>query len=567
MLRARTHHALALGAVLTLASLGCNGAIGDDDDGAGASGPGNEEKLDVASAPIRRMTPSQYQNAVRDLLGDPELEIALDDDTGEAFSRLAAEKLNAAVEVIAERESLWQNEVFPCDVSGEEDLACLDGFVRDFGFRAFRRPLFSEETAWLKGVYTAARAEQSFHDSMMVVLEVMLQSPQFLYFLELGRPSAELLPPGVVALNGFERATRLSFFLLDSIPDTELLEAAERGDLDTAAGIRLEAERLLETPRARGLAKRFFTGMLQLDGTTKHASLENVMKSPDVFPMDSPELRTAMRTEIEALVERVVFEDHGNVQDLLTTNDAYVDANLAEIYGVSAPSGDGFGWVTLPESQRAGLLTRAGFLTLYSRGDVKSPIRRGAFVLQNVLCYELGEPPPNANDVTVTGGTVDENGESVRRTVRQDVEAKTMGEGCNGCHHLLNPVGFAFDNFDALGRFTTEEQGEDDAGAYTLPIDSSGSLPNVEEDGGLDGVSEVSGAVEISSAIAASAGLSQCMAKKWFGTALRRTPAEEDARSMARIREALSSGEPIVDVMLEATTSDAFLYLRKESDQ
>jgi hypothetical protein len=552
---------LSLGALLTLG--GCVGEIGDGDDPAG--GPGSAEGVNVAAAPIRRMTPVQYQNSVRDLLGDAELEVDLDADSGEAFSYLGAQKLNAAVEGIMGREAEWKSPIFPCDISGAEDAACVDAFIETFGRRAFRRPLFNEEIDWLKGIYGSARAEQSFHDAMLVVLSVMLQSPQFLYFLELGTEGTKGLPAGVVALSGFERATRLSYFLTNSTPDDELLEAAELGALDTREGVRDQAERILGSDRGKQLVAGFFSDMLELEGTTMHSSLDDVTKDGELYPLDSPALRTAMKAEVAALVERVVFEDRKGLRELFLSNDAYVDADLAAVYGVDPPTG-GTGWVELP-AERAGLLTRSAFLTLYSRGDVKSPIRRGAFLLKNVLCYELGDPPPDANDVVVTGGTVEENGENVRRTIREDVEAKTTGEGCNGCHHLINPAGFAFESFDGLGQLVTEELGEDEDGSYSLPIDDSGVLPKFDDDGGIDGEVPVIGAVEMSQAVAASPALAACVAEKWFGVALGRKAAEEDARSVDRIKRAIDDDAPLFDVVLEAASSDAFLYLRKESAQ
>ena len=563
VMRTKSLGRFAVGAVLSLTA-GCVGNIGDGD-GKGDHGGSDDPALDVASAPIRRMTPDQYVNSVQDLLGDAALELDLDDDGGEVFTRLGAEKLNAAVETIASREASWTTTVFPCDVTGADDDACVDSFIEDFGYRAFRRPLFTEEVSWLKGVYTATRAEQSFHDSMMTTLEVMLQAPQFFYFLEEGVDGDADLPAGVRPLGGFERATRLSYFIADSTPDDELLAAAQRGDLDTAEGVRAQASRLVASPRAKGIFKKFFTGVLELDGNAKHASLEDSMRTPEDFALDSPELRTSMRSELDALVDRIVYEDKLRMQDLFTTNEAYVDANLAALYGVDAPSG-GAGWVTLPK-ERAGLLTRAAFLTLYARGDVKSPIRRAAFIVKNLLCYDLGDPPPNANDVTVTGGTVDDGGNAVRRTVRMDVEAKTSAQGCIDCHQIINPTGFTFDNFDALGQYVTEEHGEDDQGAYDLPIDASGSVPIIDADGSMTGATPVDGPVAASQALASSPALAHCMAKKWFDLALHRLPADEDASSIAKLEKSFGGTAPLADVVLEAATSDAFLYLRKESAQ
>lgn len=546
--------------LLIIGLTGCVGVLGGDDEGSSGNTPNGSEKVDVAWAPIRRMTPEQYENSVRDLVGDQELMLDLDEDTGEAFTRLAAEKLSLAIEHVVSRQALWQEEVFPCDTSGAEDLACVDLFIESFGYRAFRRPLDAEESAWLRSAYDAARAELDFHAAMNVVFSVILQSPQFMYFPEFGRePDAKGLADGVRPLTSYERASRLSFFLLNSVPDAELLQAAEAGLLDTDEGVRAETARLLAAPKARALFRSFVTNMMGLDGNAQHTSLEDAPRDAELFPLDSPALRAAMRGEVDALVDRVIVEQQGSFADLLTSREALVDEDLAALYGVT--TSESSAWVTLPP-ERSGLLTRAAFLTMYSRGDVKSPIRRGAYILDELLCMQLGAPPPNANDVPITGGSVDENGQIIRRTVRQDAAVKTSGEGCTHCHELINPPGFAFENFDALGQFVTVEVGSDDDGDYELPIDSSGGLPLPSGE-----IVEVANAVELSEAIAASPEFSECIAEHWFGVATRRTPAEADARSIERITDALASGRPFVEVVYETTLSDAFLFMKEESAQ
>ncbi|WP_433933850.1 DUF1592 domain-containing protein [Sorangium cellulosum] len=551
-----------LGALVLAASgatAGCVGHAGDSD----GDRPSAEGGLvDVAPAGMRRMTPEQFTNSMRDLFGDPALDLDLDADTGEVTSLLAVDKLNAAAEAIVARRPSWQTAVFPCDTSGPEDEVCVDDFVRSFGRRAFRHSLDEAEVALLKGQYSRARKEQSFEDALLVVLKTMIQSPGVYYLVELGRDGdgGEALASGVRPLTGWERAARLSYFLWNTTPDDALLDAAESGVLDTAEGVRAQAERLLSDDRARATARRFFADWLELDGTNKHASLENAPKSPELYPEDSPALRAAMRTEIEALAERVLFEGDGRFETLLTTTDAYVNGPLAALYGVEGPAGDGaFAWVSLPGDQRAGIFTRAAFLTVFGSIEVKSPIRRGAYILEEVLCRPLGPPPPNASDVPVKGGVVEENGELVQRTIRQDVEAKTSSGNCVSCHATINPIGFAFEHYDALGRWQSQETGGDAAAPYTLDIDARGRLPAVGPDG--EGV-EVDGGVELSAALAASAAARACLTKHLFRTALRRVPVDQDLASIEAATPAPESGGSMRDLILALTTSDAFLHLR-----
>ncbi|WP_437280555.1 DUF1592 domain-containing protein [Sorangium sp. So ce375] len=551
----------ALSLAASGAAAGCVGHAGAGD-GDGDGPPGQGGVVDVAPAGMRRMTPEQFKNSMRDLFGDPALDLDLDADTGEVTSLLAVDKLNAAAEAIVARRPSWGTEVFPCDTSGPDDEVCVDDFVRTFGRRAFRHTLDEAEVAMLKGQYTRARKEQSFDDALLIVLKTMIQSPNVYYFVELGREGdgGEALASGVRSLTGWERAARLSYFLWNTTPDDALLDAAESGALDTAEGVRAQAERLLSDDRARPTARRFFTDWIELDGTNKHASLENAPKSSEIYPEDSPALRAAMRTEIEALAERVLFEGDGRFETLLTTTDAYVNGPLAALYGVEGPADeDAFSWVSLPADQRAGIFTRAAFLSVFGSIEVKSPIRRGAYVLEEVLCRPLGPPPPNASDVPVKGGVVEENGELVRRTIRQDVEAKTSSGNCVSCHATINPIGFAFEHYDALGRWQSQETGGDAEAPYTLDIDARGRLPAIGPDG--EGV-EVDGGVEVSAALAASAAARACLTKHLFRTALRRVPVDQDLASIEAATPAPESGGSMRDLILALATSNAFLHLR-----
>lgn len=553
--------------LLSILAAGCVGEIGGSDSGANGE-VGASAQLDVETSNIRRMTPAQYLNTARDLFGDPDLKLTLDPDTGETVSQLGAEKLNAAAELIASRSDIWTAKVFPCDTSGEGTPTCADDFIKTFGRRAFRHPLSPDETSWLRSVFDQAHAGQSFKDSLLITLKVMLQSPQLIYFLELGNEPPAGLTRGVRPLTSFERASRLSFFLWNTTPDDALLDAAEKGALDTAEGVQAQAARLLADPRAHQMVKDLFVGWLELDGGPTHPSLEEASKSAAAFPEDSPDLRAAMRKEVNALVEHEMFDKKGSAQSLLTTTDAFVNASLAKLYGVSGPTDDAtFQWVSLPSEQRAGLFTRAAFLTVYARGDIKSPIRRGAYVVKKALCVKLGQPPPNAADTPVTGGTVDQNGMLVRRTVRQDVAAKTASTTCQSCHSIINPVGFAFDHFDGLGRWEDTEKGQDAMGPYTLPIDTTGAVPNFDAQGHMQsGVLQVDGAVAMSQALAESDGVGACLADKWFHAALRRGPSDRDARTAESLRQAMASGESLDVVVNNVVSSDAFLYLRPSKE-
>ena len=403
--------ALAGAIVLAASDLlsGCVGDLGGDRGGS----PSASGLVDVAPAGMRRMTPEQFTSSMRDLFGDPGLDLDLDPDAGEVASLLAVDKLNAAAEAIVARRASWGTPVFPCDTSGADDEACVDSFVRTFGRRAFRRTLDEAEVAMLKDQYARARKDHSFEDALLVVLETMIQSPNVYYFVELGRDGdgSEPLASGVRTLTGWERASRLSYFLWNTTPDDALLDAAESGALDTAEGVRAQAERLLSNDRARATARRFFADWLELDGTNKHASLESAPKSPEIFPEDSPALRAAMRAELEALAERVLFEGDGRFESLLTTTDAYVNGAPRRALRGGGPRRRAHVLVGLPPRSARGDLHAGGLpeRVRQHRGQIADSA--AARTSWSRCSAALGPPPPNASDVPVRA-------EPSRRTAR-----------------------------------------------------------------------------------------------------------------------------------------------------
>jgi hypothetical protein len=337
------------------------------------------------------------------------------------------------------------------------------------------------------------------------------------------------------------------------MPDDALLAAAESGELDEAESLSAHAKRLLDDPRAEHAVQRFMSEWLQLDGGVLHNALEEVEKDPTLYPEFNPSLRADMRTETEAFVKRAFFEENGSLEDLLSANYAYVNGPLAALYGVEGPvDADTWEWVQLDPAQRGGILTRSAFLTVLSTKNVTSPIRRGVWVIEEMLCSELGTPPPNANDVSVDGGIVD--GEA--RTVRQDVTARTMTGECANCHGIINPVGFAFENYSAIGRWQTEEV------TSGLPIDSSGAIATT---GDVDG--PVNGAVELSSKLASSAKVRTCFAERWYKQAIGEELGDLDTCSLDDIEASFVEGGSMHDLVLSIIASDAFRYINVEVSQ
>ncbi len=542
-------------ATFTVLLAGCNGLIADP--GAKPGGGGGGGSLDdpealcnagvpaVAPRGLRRLTPEQYTNTVRDLLGDPGFSPDVD-DAAAVITERGVRQLRGAAELAISRKDQWSRTIFPCDLGGPADDACAFEMIDQVGMRAFRRPITEDEREWLEGVYHDALAELSFAEAMEVVIEVMLASPQMVYFGETG-DAGDGLPEGIRELSDYELASRLSYFLWNTMPDDALFDAAQRGELSTEEGLAEQTERLLSDPRAEESIQRFFWEWMQLDGGRLHHALEDTDKDGTLYPEYDAELRAAMRTELEAFIQKVVIEEGGSIDALFNDNRAYVNGPLAELYGVEGgpTDADTWEWVELDAAERGGLLTRAAFLTVFSAAKVQSPIRRGVFVVEEVLCNELGEPPPNASDVPVEGGSVD--GEVL--SVRQDVEARTSGPGCTACHSVINPVGFVFENYDAIGRYRTEEL------TSGLPIDASGEIQGSDVDG------ELTGALELSRSLSDSAQVRDCLADRWMTKAIGQAPGELDQCALDATRERFAETGTLRDLIVAIVVSDSFRYV------
>ncbi len=542
-------------------SLGCTGTLDAGPAIGGRHATPSDPRGGVCSDAIEaspgglvRLTPDEYVSSVRDLVGAPSLAIRVT-DAAPILTERGARELRDAAEAVLDARAEWTAEVVPCDTDGDVAPACLDAFFDGFAARAYRRPLTAEERAGLRETFATASAELSPADAMDVLVEVVLLSPQVVYRQELGVADASL-PANVHRLTDHEVAARLSYALWGTTPDGALLARASEGGLSSAAEVQDEAQRMVADPRARRMLQGFVGSWLGLDGSPAHGGLETASKDEALYPDDSPALRAAMRTEIEELVRWSLEEDGGRIDTLLTTRRAYLNGPLADLYGVRHDGGgDDWRWLELPEGERAGLLTRAGFLSVYAGSRVSSPIRRGVFVLEEVVCSPLGDPPPAASDVVIDGDPViGDDGNPLVRTVREDVHARTRGAECAGCHDTINPVGFAFEHYDALGIFRTTEQ------ISGLSIDASGALFRA---GDADG--PVEDAVEMSERLAGSERARTCMADRLV-TDLYGAPAasglSDCARSAAR-DAALRTGR-IEDVVLAIVSDDAFRHVYVE---
>jgi hypothetical protein len=511
--------------------------MGSGGAGGAGSSPDDCSAIRVGPERIHRLTPREYTNSLRALLGNEALELVLDADRGPIATLDAVRKWFNAADAAVPLTATWLGSYGSCNP--ENDAACAKKLYEAFAERAFRRPLKEDERTWLAESWSKLPARASMALRLETITELILQAPQVLYSYTEGTPSGS-----VNVLDGYERAERLSYFLWDSLPDQALLDAAKAGELGTSAGMRSQAERMLADDRAKPVLRSFLSQWLELDGATILPSLAETPKDSKLFPEFDAALRQSMRRELEMFMDHVMFEKDGSLEELFSGTRAYVNAPLAKLYGVKGPaSADTWAWIDLDPTKRAGMLTRAGFLAVHASQNLTSPIRRGVYVLKDVLCVTLPSPPANVDNtpVDVTGGDV--------TTVRQATLKRTGSPACAGCHVQINELGFAFEHYDAVGRW---QEVEAKTGAA---IDARAQLSNAGD--GLDGA--VNGAIELSQRLAQSPAVARCATRKWFEVALRRSPVPQDSCSVQKIQETTARTRSIRELLLAMVESDAFL--------
>jgi hypothetical protein len=537
---------------------GGNGASASASGAAGSIGIGQPlpsaeacaKSEDVVRTPLRRLTRTEYTNTVRDLLNvdvsaaadlpADEVTNGFDNNAGVlTVSSLHAEKYVLISEALAKLAVQKLSTLTAgCDTAVKGEDACALAFARSFGRRAFRRPTTTEDERQLIAAYTAGRTGGSYAEGIEVMLRAALQSPNFLYRLELtpaSDPAAKRIP-----LSQFELASRLSYLVWASGPDDALLDSAAKGELATKQQVAEKARLLLAAPKARGAIGSFFeqwTATRRLSITTKNTS---------TFPAFSSELRNAMAKELPAFVNDVLWNGNGQLSTLLTAPVAFVSGPLAELYGVSAqPSADGSPVkVNLPANQqRAGLLTQAGFLSVQGHPDQTSPVLRGKFVRAMLLCQP---PPPPPADVDISLPTVDE-GATARLRFGAHESAATS---CAACHTLMDPIGLTFEHFDAIGQYRERDNGQ--------ALDVSGEIRNSPE-ASLSGT--FNGPAELAAKLAGSPLVRACVATQWFRFASGRSEANGDACSLASLERAFdATNGNILDLIVATTQTDAFWY-------
>jgi hypothetical protein len=544
------------GAAGTMSTTGVSGTTGAGGTAvttgvAGASGLASCPTTAVTPTPLRRLTKFEYANSVRNLLGvDPapvndlppdEVTDGFNNNAGVlTVSPLHAEKYVLVSEALAKAAvtSSLMTLTASCNTTTRGEDACAMDFANAFGRRAFRRPVTAEDRAVLMAAYTAGRTGGTYAEGIEVMIRAALQSSHFLYRLEMTAPANAATQ--MVPLSQYELATRLSFLIWAAGPDDALLDAAGRNELATKEQVAARVRTMLDDPKARVGIVDFYK---QWMGTSR---LEIMTKSASLFPTYSTAVRDGMKLETPAFVEYVLWTGDRKLQTLLTSPIAFVTSALAPLYGVTAPANSATTarMVTPAANQnRSGVLTQASFLAVQAHPDQTSPVLRGKFIRTAMMCQP---PPPPPMDVDISVPPVTMGG-----TARDRFGAhQTAGSSCMGCHQLMDPIGFAFENFDGIGQYRTSENSK--------TIDASGSIVGARDaslNGNFNGVRELGGK------LAGSDQVRDCVATQWFRFAAGRGEDFNDGCSLTTLQDSFgASGGDLRELVVAMTQTDAFWY-------
>jgi len=442
-------------------------------------------------------------------------------------------------------QTMWSR-VVRCDVAtvdapnAEAAATCVRETLRAPATRAFRRPASEGEIASLVGLFEAARADlvdgvaTPWSEALALPIQAILMAPHTIFKVE---TQADPGSSAAEALDGYELATRLSYFLWSTMPDDALFAAAAEGRLATAEGIATEVRRMLADDRAWALVDNFAGQWLYI------RDIANVFPDQGVFPEFDEGLRHAMAEEMRLFFASFVYAGAGGARsliELITATDTWVDARLAEHYGLEVPElgeGDGFVPVSLEGVERRGVLTQAGLLTALSTPFRTSIVRRGKWVLSQLLCSTPSSPPPGVE------GLIEAEQAGTPRTLREKMELHKTEERCVTCHKSMDAIGFALERYDGIGAVRASDNG--------FPIDTTGELKGKAFDGAL----------ELADILAEDPRLPACVVEKLFVYALGRGIEVADEPTLARVgRDLAGRGYRFPALVELIATSDAFRF-------
>jgi hypothetical protein len=540
---------LRLLSLLAIAATACSGQVGSSGvtpggsgggmlGGTGGSGNPDDPKptcVQPQAAPLhaQMLSPSQYNNVVRDLFGisgdfskgfGGGADTQLDDLGVEQRANAAADVARQATAALA----TWA----PCDPTKMAPATCQQQLIDKVGARAFRHPLAATERTQLAALFDAGVKEKDFATGVEWFLTGLLQLPDFLY--QVARPAANEQAGQIRALSPYELASRLSFFLWDGLPDDQLFAAATASKLNDSAGLRAELDRLLKDDRFLRGVGRFYSSWLTLDRFAEVARDQPGFTSAVV---------SALQTSVLMTATQLYTSPSANVAGLFSGESYYLNDTLRTFYGLPG-TGTTFAPATFAGEGRRGLLTHPGLMALLARPNATNPIARGLFVRKGLLCQEV--PPPAATLIIPPLPPI-AAGLSTRDRLDQHVSMPV----CKACHDLIDPPGFALENWDQVGKHRTMDNGK--------TVDTSGEMTSAAD---LDG--PFAQGDQLLQRVAASTEVKRCFAEHYLTFALARALTMEDKCSLEQTQKDFVPAGDLRGLVRTIASSDSFRFRQSE---
>jgi hypothetical protein len=492
------------------------------------------------AVPIRRLTNAEYQATVADLFPGftlPEINF-LSDAKVLGFTNLSssqtgnlvwAEQHEAAAEAIARFVAADPTLLTGCDALARSELACAQPYLYDLAKRAYRRPLADDEKQALTALLQLNQDSTDYQTRLWLTIEGVLLSPKFLFRPELG--DANQAVANGIPLTDWEVATRLSYLISGSMPDAELTASADAGQLATLVELRAQAQRLLGQTRSQDHLARFHEQWLGID------AVNALTKNPINFPAFNGLLAAEMAQETRTFLKNVLFAQQGTFADLFLAHYTFADANLAQFYGAAPPASD-WGRIALNASQRSGLLTQASLLATLAKDTQTDPVRRGKFVLTQILCGNISPPSP---EVQALFKPLDLN-----LTARDQFTQHRVDPVCATCHNTLDPLGLPFEHYDGIGRWRDNDRG--------MAIDATGAIQGTP----------FNGVPQLAQLVVDNPDTRACYVSEWFRFTNGKLNGDIDQPYLDWLSAGFGRDSKVVDLVITMVQSDGFRYLKPD---
>jgi len=503
----------------------------------------------------RRVTLSEYDHMLADLLGD---KTAPAEDSTHPWSNDGLDdngftnpvdtpdqtvlNINMATDTVVDAALAAGKITIPCtNPTAAMETSCVTSFITTFGLRAFRRPVEAAEQTDLLALFTTVRGlGLTFTQSVAAVVKGMLQSGSFLYHWEIGPTKPVAGSDGLVPLTQWQIASRLASNLWNTMPDDMLLQAAQAGQLATPAQVLAQAQRMIADPKA-AQALADFHGQWLLTVGTRIANLDGI---PPAGPLTQAGV-DSLSTEFSSFLASVYSTGDGSLSSFLTAPYAFINKDLAPLYGVTAPA-TGFAKVALDPTKRGGLFTQVAFLASFATAQDDNPVLRGLSIYTKLLCGQPVAPPAVVPKIIpiATG------------TTRQIYEKHGENACAQGCHNAFDPPGFAFENYDGVGLYRITDNGQpvDSSGTFTTPAGATLTFTN---------------ALDLMKQLVTSPEAQQCVERQWTRYMFGRLETSDEAGSLAVAfqKGAATTGFSLRDMVTALVSSKAYLYRRPSAGE